>query len=64
MKGKGSKLGEGRKTFALVEATLQVAPNGGVGESANSSALRAARKNLLVDQESRQILPTTSHNLH
>ena len=47
-----SKLGEGRKAFTLVETTMQVAPNGGVQESANSSAPREATKNLLADLES------------
>ncbi len=33
------------------EAPLQVAPNGGVQESASSSALRISRENLLADLE-------------
>jgi hypothetical protein len=40
------------KEVGKVEATLQVAPNGGVQENANSSAPRAARENLLADLES------------
>ncbi len=47
-----SKLDEGRMAFTLVDTTMQVAPSGGVQESANSSAPRAARKNLLADLES------------
>ncbi len=40
------------KELGKAEATLQVAPNGGVQESANSSTSRAARENLLADLES------------
>jgi hypothetical protein len=52
VRGKGSKLDKGRKTFKLVEATLQVAPNSGVQESGHSSDPREARGNLLADLES------------
>jgi hypothetical protein len=40
------------KELGKVEATLHVAPNGGVQESTNSSTPRAARENLLADLES------------
>jgi hypothetical protein len=40
------------KEVGKVEATLQVAPNGGVQENANISTLRAASKYLPADLES------------
>jgi hypothetical protein len=55
-----AKLSEGERKSAIfleggevgkAEAPLLVAPNGGVQESASSSALRISRENLLADLE-------------
>ena len=57
------KLGEERKAFKLVEATLQVASNSGVREIAKISASRAAREDLLADLEALEILNSREHGL-